>query len=228
MFKLSGSVVSEAGGRGISGAVVEVLSGTGRGLQTTTSFGGEYALYGVAGSVRIRASSDGFTPQVHEVVVTGDDATAAFNLAPASAPAAIEGAWTMMVAPSPSCRPDFPAAARGRTYQMEFRQTGTHADAAITSPSLARPVAGFPTTIVGHQVRLLIWGDTGYGEWTWPDLVDRLSPTELFGFVGLFSGTLAGGTIRGTFDGELGYWAGGTFNPTWHCRATDHAVTLAR
>ena len=68
-FKLSGPL-SETGVGALNGATVEVLSGIGQGLRATSNSKG-YALYGVAGPVRLRASAEGFTPQVLDVVVTG-------------------------------------------------------------------------------------------------------------------------------------------------------------
>jgi hypothetical protein len=229
-FKLSGSIVSEAGGGPMSGVTVEVLSGSGQGLRTLTSGKGEYALYGVAGPVRIRASADGFSPQVHDVVVNAFGVTESFTLPPVEAPVAIGGVWTMTVAPSAACRSGLPDSARGRTYHVEVVQTGTHMQAAISSPTLQRTITGFPGTVRGSRVGLLIWGDTGYGEWTWPDVVDRISPTEVFGFSGMLNGTLAGAVIRGTLGGDLVYVneKERTFAPTWYCRAENHVVTLSR
>ena len=77
-FKLSGPL-SETGVGALSGATVEVLSGIGQGLRTTSHSNG-YALYGVAGPVRVRASAEGFTPQVLDLVVTNHGATQAFAL----------------------------------------------------------------------------------------------------------------------------------------------------
>lgn len=227
-FKLSGSVVSAAGGGPLAGATVEVVSGIGQGIETLVASGGEFGLYGVAGHVQIRASAQGFAPQVHEVSVTANDATDAFVLAPLEAPALVGGVWTMTVAPAPSCRSGLPENARGRSYRVEFEQTGTHIRATISSPTLERTVTDFRGTVLGSRMRLLIYGDTDYGLWSYPTLVDRLSPSEIFGFDGMIDGTLAGATIRGTLDGDLVYWSEWTYDPTWYCRAQDHMFALSR
>src|ERR1700704_4641889 len=75
-FRISGTV-TETGGAVIS-AGIEIVSGTGTGLHTTTAQG-HYALYGAAGDVQLRASRDGFEEQVHRLVVT-DNATDDFDL----------------------------------------------------------------------------------------------------------------------------------------------------
>jgi hypothetical protein len=72
----------------------------------------------------LRASAEGFTPQVLDVVVTGDT-TQALVLTPADAITDISGFWTMTVSPSLGCRRGLPDIARRRTYQVELIQNAT-------------------------------------------------------------------------------------------------------
>jgi hypothetical protein len=228
-FKLSG-VVSESDGGPLEGVTVEVLSGTGSGLHATTDGQGRYALYGVAGLVRLHASADGFTPQDHDVVVTGNDATDGFALTTVERSADISGVWTMTVEPSPGCRAGLPAIAHGRTYQLQLTQQGIRLQVRISSPTLQmfNPDENYGS-IVGSRVRLYFIGDTDYGDgWSTTDIHDHLSPTETFGFDGIFDGTAAGSEIRGTMNGDLVYWNAVRFTPEWYCRAKDHVVTLRR
>jgi len=227
-FKLSG-VVSESDGEALEGVTVEILSGTGRGLHATTDGHGRYALYGVAGPVRLHASADGFTPQDHDVVVTGNNATDGFALTTVERPADVSGVWTMTVAPSPGCRAGLPDIARGRTYQVQLTQQGIRLQMTISSPTLKmfNPDENFGS-IVGSRVRLSFIGDTDYGDWSTPDIYEHLSPTETFGFDGIFDGTAAGSEIHGTMNGDLVYWNASTFGPAWYCRAKNHVVTLSR
>ena len=226
-FKLSGPV-SEAGVGALYGATVEVLSGIGQGLQATSDSHG-YALFGVSGPVRLRASADGFAPLVHDVVVTGNDATQAFDLTPVDASAHISGIWTMTVSPAPGCRPGLPDIARGRTYQVQLIQSGTRLQVKFSSPTLRQHNPDEHSgTVLGSYVRLFIVGDTDYGEWSTPDLYDQLSPTETFGFDGTVQGTVNGTEIRATMNGDLVYWNGPTYGPAWYCRATNHVVILRR
>lgn len=226
-YKLSG-LVSEADVGPLYGATVEVLSGIGQGLQATSGSHG-YALYGVSGAVRLRASADGFTPQIHEVVVTGNDAADSFALRPIDAPADVSGVWTMTVSPSPSCPAGLPDIARGRTYQVQLMQHATRLQVKISSPTLQLLNPDEHSgTVLGSRVRLQFVGDTDYGEWSTPDLYDHLSPTETFGFDGSVDGTVTGSEIRATMNGDLVYWNARTFAPTWYCRATNHGVILRR
>ena len=210
-FKLSGSL-SEDGVGALHGATVEVLSGTGTGLRATSDSKG-YALYGVAGPVRLRASAEGFTPQVLDVVVTGDT-TQALDLTPAEAVTDVSGFWTMTVSPSPGCRPGLPDIARRRTYQVELIQNATRLQVKVSNPTLRRNNQDHHFgTVLGSSVRLIIVGDTDNGEWTYPDLYDQLSPTEAFGFSGSVQGTVNGSEIRATMDGDLVYFKPPEYHP---------------
>jgi hypothetical protein len=226
-FKLRG-LVSEGGVGTLSGATVEVLSGIGQGLHATSDSKG-YALYGVAGPVRLHASADGFTPQIHEVVVTGNDAADSFALTLVDTPSDVSGVWTMTVSPAPSCPAGLPDIARGRTYEVKLIQQGTHLQVKTSSPTLEvfNPNEN-NGSIFGSRVRLNFVGDTDYGEWSSPDLYDHLSPTETFGFDGLADGTVTGSEIRAAMNGDLVYWNARTFAPAWYCRATNHVVILRR
>ena len=226
-FKVTG-LVSEAGVGALSGATVEVLSGIGQGIHATSDRNG-YALYGVAGPVRLRASADGFTAQTHEVVVTGNDAADSFALTLIDTPSDVSGAWTMTVSPSPGCPAGLPDIARGRTYQVKLIQQGSRLQVKTSSPTLEvfNPNED-DGSIFGSRVRLNFVGDTNYGEWSTPDLYDHLSPTERFGFDGVADGTVTGSEIRAAMNGDLVYWNAPTFTPAWYCRATNHVVILRR
>lgn len=81
-FRISGTVTSA----GVpESAAIEIVTGTGSGLRTTTSnnFGmvGQYALYGAAGNVELRASASGFDQQIRRLVVT-DNTSSDFYLNP--------------------------------------------------------------------------------------------------------------------------------------------------
>ena len=52
-------------------------------------------------------------------------------------------------------------------------------------------------------------GDTDEGEYTSPDIYDRLSSTEFFGFTGSAEGTITGQEIRLALNGSLTYWGQG-------------------
>ena len=226
-FKLSG-VVSDSGGGLLPDVTVEVVTGIGQGLRTTTGAQGQYALYGVAGSLQLRALAEGFTPQVREVIVAGNDGNGSFALVPAGVPADISGIWTMTVAPAAECRSGLPPAAQGRSYRAQIAQRGTRVEAAITSPTISTRSYPNPGSVFGSQLRLVFPGDTGYDGWSTPGFYDQLSSTEQFGFSGFVDGTVSGNQIRATLNGDLVYWNARTFEPTWYCRSIEHVVILQR
>ena len=227
-FKVTG-LVSEAGVGALDGAMVEVLSGVGQGLQATSNSKG-YALYGVSGPVRLGASADGFTPQVHDVVVTGNDATEAFILTPADSTVDVSGAWTMTLSPSPACRAGLPEIGAKPDLPDGLIQQATRLQVRITSPTLRQDsTSQHSGTVLGSRLRFVFVGDSGTEEgWIYPDLIDYISATEKFGFTGFVEGTANGSDMRATMDGDLVYWVAPTLGATWWCRAKDHIVTLRR
>jgi hypothetical protein len=76
-FRVSGRVAW--GPEPVRGVLVEVISGTGAGQRTHTDNGGRYALYGLAGPVRLRVMSDGMEMSVRDAVVT-DHAVVNFDI----------------------------------------------------------------------------------------------------------------------------------------------------
>ncbi len=232
-FKLSG-VVSESRGRTLSGVTVQVLSGTGTGIKATTGSQGQYALYGVAGPVRVGTSADGFATEVRDVVVTRNDGTEQFALTPVETSADVSGTWTMTVAWSPSCRAGLPEIAQSRTFETQLIQQGTNFEVSINSPTLEPTgyTGSFGSgTVLGSRVRFTFFGDSGEeGGYTSPNVWDRLSPTELFGFSGFAEGTSKGTEIHAVLDGDLAYVNrdGSRTGLTPYCHARDHVVTLRR
>jgi hypothetical protein len=95
---------------------VDVVSGIGEGLRAMVH-GGRFALYGVAGPVRLRASAEGFAPEVHEIAVTSHDMTAAFGLRPEAAPAAT---YTLAIDAGSGCSA-MPDVTRMRQYTATIR-----------------------------------------------------------------------------------------------------------
>jgi hypothetical protein len=226
-FRLGGTVVNTRGGV-IAGATVEVQSGTGKGLKATTDFEGGYAVYGVAGPVRLRTSAEGFPEDVREVNVTQNDVVRV-ALTPLQDPVDVSGDWTLTVTPASGCPAGLPDVARNRTYEMHLTQEGMDLHWTLDRETLEYGTARSYTygdTVIGSRVRLFFVGDTGYEDYVSPSIIDVLSPTEWFGFSGLVTATLSNSEIRGTLNGSLVYW---TRAPAvWSCTRSDHIVTLRR
>jgi hypothetical protein len=243
-FRISGTVVS-AGVPEL--AAIEIVSGIGSGLRTTSNSAsglGPYALYGAAGNVELRVSADGFNQQIRRIVVT-DNTTSDFDLNPVGAPADVSGSWVATLSASPSCRADAPEVAWEREFDVSITQQGTRLSITRTSPTFFEScmVGNKPATeqgrIFGQTLSFVIVGDTYGSDYSFPCLFDRLSPTEWLGISGFVQGTVAGAVIRGTLDTAQG----GAFDvypslstatapygspPTAICHAKDHSMTLRR
>jgi len=228
-FKLSGTV-AETGGRLVPGASVDVISGTGSGLHAVTDTQGRYALYGVAGQIRLRASSPGLNTEERDAVVSSDASLDPLALAPLERPESIGDTWVMALAPSASCSGGPADLIRSRRYEVTFVQQGTGLKLTIASPTLhvynPNENGG---TVFGSHVSFTFIGDTDYGDWSSADIQDLIGAGQRFEFDGLVDGTVAGSEIRALLNGDFMYYDGtGSFGPTWWCRAKDHAVTLRR
>lgn len=227
-YKFGGTVLNSRGGV-IGGAVIEVLSGTGKGLKATTDSEGRYALFGVAGAIRVRTTAEGFAEDVQDLNVIQNE-VAPLSLTPLADPVDVSGNWTLTVTPASGCRAGLPDVAKNRTYEMTLSQQGMNLQWTLMSETLEHGRARswtFGNAVIGSRVRFLFVGDTDEGEFVSPSIIDLLSPTEWFGFSGFVEATVSHSEIRGTLNGSLVYW---TQPPSagWHCTRTDHVVTLRR
>jgi hypothetical protein len=233
-FKVSG-IVTEAGGAPLR-AKVEISSGTGAGLATFSDSQGRYALFGAAGDVELRTSADGFEPQVRRIVVTADT-DADFDLRPLVTPADVSGSWAVTLSASATCRDTLPEPARERAFNAAITQQGTTFYISLSSPTssdLCSITPGHPTEasgrMLGPALSFLIAGDTAYGNFISPCMIDALSPPELLGIDGTVSGTVMGSEIRGSLDGAITDWPLGLHAgpPKTQCVAHDHGVVFRR
>ena len=230
-FVLTGAVSDSSGAKldHDDGVTIEVLSGTGAGKTAGINYAGDFMIHGVAGPVQLRASAPGFAERIRDVVVTGD-ANELFVLAPLETPVNVSGVWTMTVTTAHACRTgsSLPDIASRRAYQLQLTQQGTRLKVTISSPTLL-PLPNYVYargTVVGSRVRLVFIGESIEPAYDWPNVFDQLTTTERFGFSGLVEGTLAGGEIRTTLEGDLVY----VIPPrsVTYCGAKDHSVTLTR
>jgi hypothetical protein len=72
-FRLAGTITSR--GVALDSVTVAVDSGIGEGLIARTNAAGEFELYGIAGSVQIRASKAGYIDRVQSLVATAHTST---------------------------------------------------------------------------------------------------------------------------------------------------------
>jgi hypothetical protein len=209
-FKFTGRVAEDlASPVGILGATVEVVSGTGTGLETTTTdFSGNYVLYGVAGDIRLRASAIGYEPTTVDAKVNGGNVSfRGIQLVPATGqPGQLDGRWTLTLTAAPSCA-GLPDSARSRQFIANISHTGTpRVGVSLSSPSVAisSPLVG---QVAGDEITLPIY--------YWPGdvvddpfylLVDSIQPRGALGIHGTLRMTVNGASASGELAGGLEYY----------------------
>ena len=232
-FKVSGTVTASTTGGGLDFVRIAIASGTGAGIYAFTDSAGEYALYGAAGEITLRASLDGFEPMDQRLQVSSE-ARADFALASAAS-VDIAGAWTMTFSASPGCRANLPPEAHDRQFDATLTQQGAQVVIELSGPTLVnepwspRPFKT-PGSLLGDVLSFTIIGDTGYDTWSFVDLYDHFGPNQWWGVEGAIRGTVSGSEIRAVMDGDLEYWTGArpAGMPIGVCRANDHTVILRR
>jgi hypothetical protein len=223
-FWMKGSI-TRLGGVGASSRI-DVLEGTGKGR---FAFGPSYTLLGVAGQVRLQASSSGYVSQVHDVLVTGNGMEHDFVLEPLEQPDDVAGLWTMTLSPSPGCFAGLPDIAARRSYAVQLDQSHGSLKLKISSPTLrVTDESLLFGNVTGALVRLQfrdVFDEST--EQSSPNVVDQISPTETLSFAGTATGTRTGTVIPATMAGTLSYWRGKVDDtPDWQCRADDHSLRL--
>jgi hypothetical protein len=210
----------------VSGATVDIETGEGAGLRTSTTSSGQYALYGVAGPVEVRVSGEGFDSKTTDVVVSDDKAVANF-ITSYYPPGDASGRWTLTLSPSESCRDRIPQSLWSRTYPASISQDGSSLVMTFTSASFDHNPQQATGTIHGQIANIIVAGDTDEGSYSYPNFFDQISPTEWYNFEGLIRLTLSAGTLQGTMNGDIEYWKSAKDLPAGVCRAVDHPVLLS-
>ena len=120
-FRLTG-VISEAG-EPLNGVRVEVIEGTGQGLTAVTNTQGQFAIYGVAGHVRLHAKKDGFVNGTQDVDVN-DHQSVNVEMRFDGARPRQDGVYSLEIA-AEGCGTRLPAEALRRTYSATVTQNGS-------------------------------------------------------------------------------------------------------
>jgi hypothetical protein len=203
-FKLSGTVRDTSGS--LENILVEVVSGTGTGLKTKTDSGGRYALYGVAGSIQLRASAPGYDTQEATVAVS-TNATRDFSLTTSSQSSNVAGNWTLALKTSSACSAAWPQVAREREVPTTISQQGTRLTFAFGGSTVRQGFSFGANSgrVASNAFQLILYYDDYYGTY---GLLDRPTPTDWVGIYGTAEGTVTSPTsITGSFAGTFDYYA---------------------
>jgi len=215
------------------GARVEITAGTGAGRATTTDTSGTYKLFGVSGAIEIRASLDGYKPDVRTITVTGYAPRFTFNLVPAIAPTDLAGAWDLTFDASPSCT-SFVDVARHRTYIATIDQKVSALTVRLSGAKFA-PDPGFGpgyfqdnfrARVVGNSVAIKLDSYNYYGAHY--DLGEVLPDSRVLTIVGDGTGQVNASTVSGMLTGTFSVASAELAPGTTNCSGTDHRFAFVR
>jgi hypothetical protein len=123
-FRLSG-VVRGLGGF-LDGALVQVTAGIGAGLSSSTA-GGTYRLYGVAGNIQVTVSKTSDVPATQALTVDSNTVLD-FDLVTVNPPPDLVGTYTLRITADPGCATAgdgaLPAIGREREYTATIQPSG--------------------------------------------------------------------------------------------------------
>src|SRR5262249_49754773 len=104
----------------------------------------------------------------------------------------------------------------------------TSEDSCSLGNAPGRPWEVVAGRILGPALSFVIPGDTDYGSFATPCVVDSLTATESLGIYGTVSGTATGSQIQGSLDGNLDYYRLAEPRGALRCSAKDHVMVFRR
>ena len=228
-FKLSGRITDS--GVAVADAMVTVRSGIGAGLTTRTQGEGKYVLYGVAGRVGLELRRQGYVDSLVDVDV---NRSLVHDLAmiPDRTRAVVSGSYTLTIDMG-SCDPAseaMPTELRHRQYSADVAQENARLTVTLRGADF------FANRFTGAidplgRVTFMI-GDPADHYLTGPfDLVERVSPTEVFVAYGSVNGTLTESGLSGALNGYLMLTDANYpiyFRASAACWSTGHVFALRR
>jgi hypothetical protein len=239
-FRLDGRFTD--GGFPLPGVRVEVISGTGEGQVAVTSDSGAYALYGVAGQVKLQAKREGYRNQIQDLEVS-DNRTLNLEMEVDGERLNLAGTYTLEIeAGRCITNAALPAEAASRTYAAVIEQQGPRLNVRLSGADfIVTDGRGdhFAGLMVDQEnLRLEIDGAIQTtSSWYYyyyfvesADLVERLSPSSTFMAAGTVEADASASAISGLLSGwiVLARDAVPPFEATVHCRSNDHRFEMRR
>jgi len=245
-FVLEGHVNEVAAGP-LTGATLEIIEGSPAGQSVRTDSEGYFAIFGLSGTLRVRATSAGYVPLERNVSMTSDQELN-FELTSAVQPIDVSGMYQLTVLASNSCKPSYngilplPVAARRRTYSASINQDNAQVNVTLSGadfiPFPRDPVthsgSGFSGHISGSDSQVITFTIDGDPEGPY-DLLERLSPTVYLGIGGTLVAAIGANRLEGNLDGIITAYGGtGDFYTTGrtvitgNCEANTHAFIFER
>jgi hypothetical protein len=215
--------VTEAGGVGVSGAAVEVISGPPNQVQTNSD--GFYELFGVGGTSILRFGKTGYFDERRSVTMSADQ-TLNVEITPRSAPASVGGTYRVTFTASASCT-ILPTELTTRTYTARIDQDAARLMVTLSGASFVTMKNTFSGRVFGDTVTFDMGGSgLYYGYYYYATLVQELLPSgQILGIFGTMTAPATPQSISGTLVGGFTLQTG-----TRHtsCAANDNRLVFTR
>jgi hypothetical protein len=205
-FRLAGTVSENR--VGLEKVRVTATSGVGDGLTTLTDVNGQYALYGVAGEVHVRATRDGYLDKIEQVTVT-NHGSHSFEMVPSRMRTDYSGTYTLTVtAAGIGERCEFPDELKRRVYTANVEQQNADlkislagADFVVGSEGNGNSFPGSATTTGDITFWIRPSDPWDYGG---PDVAERLSDRGRLYVAGTITARSTPTDISGTASSQTG------------------------
>jgi hypothetical protein len=230
-YRLSGVVrVSNVAGGFVAGAQVQVLDGPDR-LETLTNPQGQFVLFGVPGTARIRITRDGFETSEQTVQLTQHQSMD-FSLTLSESLPDFSGTYTLKISLTTPCGqadrvPEF----RDRTYTATITQSGFSLTVRLTGAQMVVS-SGRGDRFTGNAEpsgATFNLHEDFYGYY-FPDVVERLPDGTHIAVGGVASTKRVAEGLVGTLKGSFTFYLGppGQFRPFDWCSAPDIRFALLK
>ena len=178
-FRLTGTTSDS--GIGLANVIVTVVSGVGAGLSASTDARGNYALYGVAGRIELRATKEGYLDRTEPVDATADRSYS-FDMQRSRPTRSYSGTYTLTVtteSTGPNCPAGTTQEMRRREYKATLEQTGTDLKVSLTGADFVIDREGRGNTFrgaAGENDEISFWlSPSAIWDYGPADVVERLS-----------------------------------------------------
>jgi hypothetical protein len=228
-FRLSGEIIGL--GASVDGVLVQVTAGVGAGLSSST-VGGAYRLYGVAGDIQVTVTKSLWVP-ITQTVTVNSNTVLNFDLASVNPPPNLAGTYTLRITADPGCATTgdgaLPAVGQQREYLAMIQEPGR-----ITAISVALSGAHFLQSSknsfdgwltpngASFDVNDPMYYYSGYR-----DVAELLSDGSVYLFSGGIDVMLSANDLVGTLNGTISVASDSSLSHTiGHCTSTHHVVTF--
>jgi Big-like domain-containing protein len=223
-YILNGTI-TEPGPINVQMATVEVV---GAPNQVTANTSGSYELFGVSGTVSVRASKPGYFDETRALTVTQNQKLD-LQIRPVSAPISLAGTYRVTLTVSSSCAV-VPEEYRTRTYTGAIEQNAARLQMQLHDANFVKDRQGVEQNRIDGGVAggtvTFEWGidDYYYYYYDNPGVQEILSGGQILGIWGRMEAQAAR-TMSGTLVGGFTFREG---NRTRTCSASNNTVVLTR